>query len=60
MWSGHNSQSVAQGLSTRTYHWSLELAFLAIKAKMLVRQKLVAFKEFSSNGEPLTQGVFLI
>ena len=33
-----------------TQHWSLKVAFLVIKAKMVLDNKLVAFKQFSGNG----------
>ena len=36
-------------LSTRTYHWSLKVAFLLLKPRLYLDNKGIAFKQFSGN-----------
>ena len=57
MWSGHNSQSVAESYQVELTieAWS---SFFVIKPKMYLDNKVIAFYQFSSNGKRLTLGVF--
>ena len=47
-------------LSRRTYHLSLKVAFLLLKSKLYLENKVITFQQFCNNNKPLTLGALLI